>query len=434
MLNVNNKMYLNKRFAVIDVEFNTMFEIALAHILAHTYSIADTHIEDIEFDDVLFISDRPTEKYLLLESNDFKEAGVTMQRSNFPKRVRAVSAYEFNEVNDDLEKYRDGNNLIIIGFVNTIPEHIFNNIVNFFGRMVNFAVFGDPIIDAPEHNSYFTRYLTNASISVKLEYDDYRISDIKKINNTLFKLRKDVTSVSDITASNHVHFSSCTDICVTDINEFLEKDPKNVVVVPKRWYSLVNSFLFEFATSRSSLDFQMGDIYYTKYPWIFEEKDEKFAIPPLTKITILNIYNQLFVQKHRCFICDILLEYNGDKKIVQNTVIDFTDYMFNFDASRHPENMEDFDDMVQNINVFNQHIYDSSVLKILFKPVLTSDMSKYAFNVDSITAYIETIERDSYYNNDFNWYKIFCNTLKDINVVTSDEFVDVTSYRPLDKI
>ena len=429
MLNVNNKMYLNKRFVVADVEFNTMFEIALAHILAHAYAIADTHIEDIEFDDVLFISDRSLDRCTLLESNDFKEAGVTMQRSNFPKRVKTVSAYEFNELTDDLAGYKEGVNLVIIGFINTIPEHIFNNIIQFFGRGVNFVIFGDPIIDAPEHNSYFTRYLTNASVSVRLEYDDYRISGVKKINNTLFKLRRDVTSLTEITASNHVSMNSRTTFSLENMRHYMfdhEDGELNTIVVPKRWYSIVSSSLYEYVRSRSSLDFQVGDEFYVKYTWIFEQDDHKYIIPPMTKITILQIFNQLFVQKHRCFVCDILVKTEDQDVIVRNAVIDFTDYMFNFDSSKHPENIEDFEDILNNINVFNQHIYDATVLKVVFAPVLTSDMCKYCYPTTATFAWIETIERDAYYSSDFNWYKIFCNTTRNIDIVVSDEFTDIS--------
>lgn len=427
MLNINNKMYLNKRFAVVDVEFNTMFEIVLAHILAHSYAIADTHIEDIEFDDVLFISDRPVPQHLLLESNDFKEAGVTMQRSNFPKRVKTCSAYEFNEITDRLYNYREGNHLIVIGYVNTIPEHIFTNIITFFGRGVNFAVFGDPIIDAPEHNSYFMRYLTNASIGIRLEYDDYRISDKKKINNTLFKLRKDVSSLTEITASNHVNISGTDVIDIGLISEYLNTDDDTIngVIVPKRLYSKVSSALYQYKNSKSSLDFNIGDIYYTKFNWVFEQDGNTYVIPPMSKILIMQIYNQLFVQKHRCYICDISIQVNGEPFTVRNAVIDFTDYLFNFDQEQHPENMEDYDDMIRDINVFNQHIYDSSVLKVVFAPLMTSETSKYYYPMNKTMSFIETIERDSYYSTDFNWYKHFCNTIEQIDVVISDEFTDI---------
>lgn len=428
MLNINNKMYLNKRFVVIDAEFNIMVEIILAHILAHTYAIADTHIEDIEFDDVLFISNNSTSNTTYLESQDFKEAGVTMQRNNFPKRVRTCSAYEFNDVTESLNKYKEGTNLVILGFVNTIPEHIFRNIMEFFGRDVNFALFGDPIIDAPEHNSYFMRYLTNASIGVKLEYDTYRRSDKKKINNTLSKLRKDVSNLTDITHSNNVSLVGTDTIKIGSIAEYISEvseDGPSVTIVPKRLFSRVSSMLFQYMFYRSSLDFQVGDQYYTKYHWTFLKDDKQYVVPPLTKVTIMRIANQMFVQKHRCFVCDISIDYPDNPMIVMNVVVDFTDYLFNFDNSQHPENLEDFEDIVQNINVFNQHIYDAAVLKIMFAPILTSDMPKYYQPIGRTMSFIETLERDTYYSTDFNWYKHFCTTLNQIDVVFNDTFEDI---------
>lgn len=428
MLNVNNKMYLNKRFVVVDVEFNTMFEIALAHILSHAYSITDTHIDDIEFDDVLFISDRTLPDYLLLESNDFKEAGVTMQRSNFPKRVRTLNAYNFNELGDHLEPFSEGINLIVLGFINTIPEHIFDNIMSFFGRGVNYAIFGDPLIDAPEYNSYFMRYLTNASVSVRLDYDSYRASDKKKINNTLSKLRKDVSSLSEITASNYVSISCIDDVSINRIEEYLEQDnKKNTVIIPKRLYGTVSSKLYERKFGRSSLDFRPGDIYLTKFHWTFKQDGNMYVVPPLTRIEIAQIYNQLFVMEHRCFVCDLSVLYDDREPVyVKQAVLDFTDFLFNFDSGQHPENIEDFEEIMNNINVFgNNTIQDSSVLKIMFTPVIISDMAKYYSNTENTMSYIETIERDSYYTSDFSWYKHFCNTINQIDIVTSDEFIDV---------
>lgn len=425
MLNINNKMYLNKRFTAVDVDFNTMPEIVLAHILAHAYCIADTHIEDIEFDDVLFISDTYiSNNTLLLESNDFKEAGVTIQRSNFPKRVKCCHAHEFNELNDDLMTYKDGFNLIVIGYINTIPEHIFTNIQNFFGSHINYVVFGDPIIDAPEHNSYFMRYLTNSSVSIRLDYDLYRKSDKKKINNTLFKLRRDVTDTTDITTSNNVSVTSTSTINISDIVDFLNSK-YNLVVVPKRLHPKINSLVYQFITSRSSLDLQPGDKYILKTTWTCVQDGKRYVIPPLTTVRILKIYNQLFIQNHRCFICDVSVEDdNNNFMIINNAVIDFTDYLFEFDASQHPENLEDYDDIVRNINQFNSSIHDSSIMKIMFTGCVTSDMMKY-YPSRATRAYIETIGRDAYYTTDFNWYKIFCNTTEFMDIVFTQEFIEI---------
>lgn len=425
MLNINNKMYLNKRFTAVDVEFNTMPEIVLAHILAHAYSIADTHIEDIEFDDVLYIADTHIQNgTLLLESNDFREAGVTIQRSNFPKRVRCCHAFEFNELNEDILPYREGVNLVVIGYINTIPEHIFTNIQNFFGSSVNYVVFGDPIIDAPEHNSYFMRYLTNSSVSIRLDYDSYRKSDKKKINNTLFKLRRDVTDTSDITASNHVSITSSSSISIPDIANFLNSR-ENLVVVPKRLYPKIQSMLYQYITSRSLLDLQPGDVYLLKNTWTCKQGNIRYVVPPLTTVRIMKIYNQVFIQNHRCFVCDVSLEDpNGQFVLMNNVVIDFTDYLFDFDARQHPENLEDYDDIVRNINQFNTTIHDSSVMKIMFSGCITSDMIKY-YPSKATRAYIETIGRDAYYTTDFNWYKIFCNTTELMDIVFTQEFIEI---------
>lgn len=428
MLNVNNKMYLNKRFTAVDVEFNTMREIVLAHILAHSYQIADTHIEDIEFDDVLYISDKHIEnRTLLLESNDFREAGVTMARQNFPKRVRTCHAYEFNELSEDLLPYREGINLIVIGYINTIPEHIFENIKNFFGSTMNIVIFGDPLVDAPENNSYFMPYLSNASVTIKLEYDSYRKSDKKKINNTLIKLRKDVTSLVDITNSNHVNVKTTSVIDVDSIIDYINNF-NNLVVLPKRFYAIVNSRIFQSATQRSNLNFEVGDQFILKHTWTFKQDGKNYVVPPLVLIRLMNIKGELNISGHRCIVCDVSVkDPNTDNPpmLVMDAVIDYTDYLFSFDQSQHPDNMEDYNDIVANINRFNSIIHDSSVAKVMFCNCVTSDMAKY-YDSKYTLAYIETIERDGYYSSDFNWYKIFCNTLDGIDIVVTDEFTDVT--------
>ena len=432
MLNINNKIYLNKRFSVYQVELNSMNEIALAHILAHAYSIVDTHIDDIEFDDVLFITDTtPTD--LLLESSDFKEAGVTMQRSNFPKRIRTTSAYNFNNITDEHQAYKAGVNLVVVGFINTIPEHIFSNIMELFGRGVNYAVFGDSIVDAPESNSYFMRYLTNSSVSVRLDYDNCRISDKKKINNTLSKLRKDLNNLSEITSSNYVSLTSLNTIDIPTIANYLEDKTLeheylvNTVVVPKRFYGKVNSLYYRFMTSKSSLDLTIGDSFYVKHHWTVEQNKNKYVIPPLTKITILQIGRQAFIQGHRCYLCDLAIEDpsgEGKPLIVNSAAIDFTDYISNFSRDDHPENWDDFEDLLKNVDYY-QRIHDSDILKIIFAPILNSDMTKYYRPVGKTLAYIEMIER-SYYSSDTNWYKLFAHTIDKIDIIFSDEFTDIT--------
>lgn len=421
MLNINNKIYLNSRFTAADVDLNVMLETVVTHILTHSYSIADTHIEDIEFDDVLFISDRHIDgRTLLLESSDFKETGVTMQRSNFPKRIRCCNAVEFNEITEDLDIYKDGVNLVIVGFLNVIPEHIVDNILDFYGSFSNIVVFGDPIVDAPEHNNYFMKYLTNASISVKLDYDNFRLSDKKKINNTLFKLRKDVSDVSEITNSNYVSVNHRSEVDLSECcNSLLNGE---TVVVPKRHYAHVNSLILQHLTSNVKLDFQPGDILLSKYIWLVSQDGNKYVIPPLTNIRIVNIHNQVFIQDHRCFICDVSIEKEGSVPLIINkAVIDFTDYLLNFEPTYFPDNLEDFEDIMK-YNQFDTNIHDATVLKVIFCKCFTTDMTKY-YNSSVTNAFVELIERDILYSTDFNYYKLFARTTDRINLVISDELI-----------
>lgn len=424
MININNKIFLNRRRAAMEVDFNMIPEAIVSHILSHSYGIGDTHIDDIEFDDVLFISDRHINgNNLLLESNDFREAGVTMQRSNFPKRVRTCHATIFDEITDETADMFQDVNLVIIGFVNIIPEHICNNILNFIGNKISVVLFGDSLIDSPEHNNYFMKHLTNASLSIKIDYDNYRLSDKKKINNTLFKLRKDVQNLSDITNSNHVSVTSSNVINIADVtNQLLSNNA--TVILPKRHYAHVNGLVYQNITSRTKLDFQPGDVFLTKFPWLVEEDGKKYIIPPLVTVRIMLVKNQLFINNHRCFVCDVVVEKDSAAVLIaHNVVIDFTDYILNFDSELFPDNLEDYEDIMK-FNQFESHLHDSKILKVMFSKCVSSDMPKY-FDSDNTVSYIETIERDSFYHTDFNWYKMFARTKENINIIVTDEFIDV---------
>lgn len=423
MLNINNKMYLNRRFTAVDADFNIMLETIVTHILTQQYELNTTHVKDIEFDDVLFISDRYVNgRCLLLESNDFKESGVTIERNNFPKRVNSCHAYEFNTIDEELRELSSNINLVIIGFVNTIPEHIMTNIFEIFANS-NIVVFGDPLVDAPEHNNYFMKYLTNASVAVKLEYDSYRISDKKKINNTLFKLKKDNNDINDITISNNVSVNTNSYVDTSLIEEYLFQ-PSSSVVLPKRLYATVNSIVYQNLTSNVKLDFQAGDVFLSKLPWCFTQNNMKYVIPPLTKIRIMCIYNQVFIDNHRCFVCDVSVEKdNMNALLVNKAIIDFTDYLLNFDPKYFPDNNEDYEEIIK-FDQFNSKIHDGTILKVLFSRCFTTDMVKY-YDTERTLAFIETIERNPTFSSDFNWYKIFARTTESIDIIASDEFIDI---------
>lgn len=423
MITINNKLYINKKFTAMDADLNMMREIVVTHALSHAYAICDSHIDNIEFDDVLYISDvHIPNNTLLLESTDFRETGVTMSRSNFPKRVSTMHYAIFNDITDNpaLEGLRENVNLLIVGFVNTIPEHIFNNIMEVFGSQPSVIIFGDPLVDSPENNNYFMKYMTNTSIGVSLDYDNYRLSDKKKINNTLLKLRKDISNLGDITNSNYVSLRMANDIVVNDVvDELLQKGAS--VVLPKVHYAKVNSLVYSYITSRNRLDFEPGDTFLVRYPWLAMANDTVYIIPPMTVVKIMMIHNQIFINSHRCFVCDIVIENdNGNPLLIKSAIIDFTDYIMNYDPTMFPENMEDFEDILK-YNLFDTQIHDAHVLKVLFCKTLTPDMAKY-YDSDVTTAYIETIDRDVMYPSDFNWYKIFARTKENINIIVADEF------------
>lgn len=430
MLIENNKIHLNKRFSCVEVDFNTIPEVILAHILNHIYNFEITSCEDMNFDNVLFITDKALPKnthHITLESTDFKECGNTnINRMYFPKRITTANAYEFIEDFTDID-YSD-KTLIVIGFINNINEEVFETIKRKFTG-IQIVAFGDPIVDNPENANYHMRYLTNASSLIKTEYDTSKLSTKKKLNNTLMRFRKDNMTLSDISNSNVVTIEHTSRVDINKIDDFLETDPLNTVVVPKRMYTELNSMLYEKRYYETNLDLQEGRYYYTKYHTaLYDKEGVPFILPPMSKVQIGFIHRSIInTDGNKIVLCDLFLD-NGkgegpdSYEIIEDVQIDFLDYVMNFSPEMHTSNMEDYE--LINELYFNDRpmfIRSPRVMKLLPFRIVVSEQCKY-FVSNCTLSFIESIERHSAYKTDTSWYKHFATTLNELYIITSDEF------------
>lgn len=421
MLIINNKMFLNRQLIAAEVDANTKHRVALAHILTYTHSNV-LNMKDSDFDNVLLITDRyvSDDGYIRLDYADFQDTGFNASKMQFPKTVKTVHMGEFNTKIDAHQVYKDQYDVIVIGFVNTIPESVFDNIYDTFRSKV-LVLFGDPILDSSENGHWFMRYLTNKSLSIKSEYDSNRISDKKKINNFLFKIRKDTENLFENSTSLNVGISRKDDI---DIYSMVQKidEGDTVIVVPKRISGIVKSRIYEYRNETDDLTLDFDTILYLRRPWTFEVNNQRMIAPPLTKIKIANVKGVWQADDGTQLLGVDILIYSDDKDflIVKDVLIDYTDFILQFSYTEHPNNQELFQIALDAVRMSDIKD-DMDIMKVTPDLVFTCEDCKY-FEIGRTIAYIESVEKEVYFETDSHYYNYFCNTLDNIEIIWSEEF------------
>ena len=421
MLIINNKMFLNRQLIAAEVDANTKHRVALAHILTYTHSNV-LNMKDSDFDNVLLITDRyiSDDGYVRLDYADFQDTGFNISKMQFPKTVKTVHMGEFNTKIDAHQAYKDQYDVIVIGFVNTIPESVFDNIYDTFRSKV-LVLFGDPILDSSENGHWFMRYLTNKSLSIKSEYDSNRISDKKKINNFLFKIRKDTENLFENSTSLNVGINRKDDI---DIYSMVQKidEGDTVIVVPKRISGIVKSRIYEYRNETDDLTLDFDTILYLRRPWTFEVNNQRMIAPPLTKIKIANVKGVWQADDGTQLLGVDILIYSDDKdfSMVKDVLIDYTDFILQFSYTEHPNNQELFHIAIHVVRV-SDIMDDMDIMKVTPDLVFTCEDCKY-FEIGRTIAYIESVEKEVYFETDSHYYNYFCNTLDNIEIIWSEEF------------
>jgi len=429
MIEISEKISINKTVNVVLCEMNTKVEKIVADILVTLHHI-DPNVFLNGVSNILFITS---------ESHDAKETTIDLKYfdekifTTAPK-IPTVSAYKIDIEGGISSRFFQSYEIIIMGFFNCMSENIYSTVRNKnTGKKI--FLFLDNLIDAPEYNNDFTRYSVNANMLMSHVSDEFRLSEKKRLNVFLGRLRKQNVDFSQMNQiPSMVSLSYGKSISTKLIDSFLSDHPTGLVVVPRRFLSYVNSYFKE----DNSLDFNPGDLLYNKYPYVFESKNkgQVITIPAMSKIEIIkpgpDIVLELDGYETIGRKCDIKITYETEEYekhiLVYDAVIDFLSYLLNFDPESHPDSMEYFEKITSIIPQMNfrEHNKDSTILTLVPYRIVSSDIPKYV-TVDSILSFIETMERDIMYVTDSSYYKHFCKVKNYVEVVYSEEFTDFVS-------
>lgn len=423
MIQYNQKIFLTNKVSAVEVDYNVKKEVVLSHIISYLFNENIETNQPIDTSNILFVTDDTSHTILDVFSTALDEEFCpSVNKLN----VKTVNVNKFKELTEKFPEEFTNINTVILGFVNVIPPILFHNVLKLF-ESCNIIIFGDPNIENQEYGNYFARYLTNKSLSIKLIYDVGRFSPSKKINNLVHRLRKDCDNLFENTLNNAVDISQHEVIRSDYIAECLNND--RVVVVPKRIYGLVMSKFYESEFVKSDLDLTEGMIYHTKRPYLY--RDKNVVIPAYTKIKLINIdrrYTTDIKDGDDILIMEATLKIVDDTSpeeikgmILENVLINMTDYFKQFAPNQHPEQFDIIMNEVNKLNISVSIDSEPEIMKITPFKILNTVDTKY-INVDKMTAFIETVERDIHFSTDSFYYNHFARVKDDLVIFYSDEF------------
>lgn len=434
MIVVNDKMYMYRKLIAVDAELNIKPETVIAHILAHSYQTALNMNVPVDFKCLYINCD--SESYIngMLEiSGDQLQAALNGASVNLEPsyKIETVNAWTLLDEKHLTEWYNHNQYLqVIVGPINLIPESVLQNILVCFHNS-EIYLYGDPLIDSPEYYNHHMNYLTNTTLSLRVDYGVNRISDKKKLNNVLTKMRKDNMQLGDISINTSVSVNNDNNINYIFIKQYLEESPGSTVVVPRRLYPEMNSALYYDLYGTDNLDIDIMNEYLFRLPYLFSgrvsfingESSPYFVLPiaPMTKFRVLNKYGTVInnYNNKEYLRVDIQLM---DGTILHDLMIDLDDFMLQFHPELHPANIETFKTIQHMYETTPTYFeFDPSSVKICISRLTTSDYTKY-FTSTKTLAYIELIERESSFGTDANWFKHFCKTLDEIDIIYCEEF------------
>lgn len=429
MIQKVDKIFYQKRTICLSVPWNVLPSKVIADIITYWCNNMSFDINDsnkLGTIRLCCITDRVAEYIVYtLNPEDFDDFNI-----NKSVEVSVFPIWEFTATTIDQELHKkliDNFDLYAIGYINTMNDDVMIALRRMFPWQ-NFILFGDPTVDAPEYDNRFARYLSNSSIEIKDTFDLGKISKLKKINDTLRKLRQndDESAFKKITSSGPVKINSVSNYNIDDIMNYI-KEPNTYVCVPRRIYSQVINEIWYDSGRSSDLNQQVGDVFYVKYPYIgTDEKGVLRIVMPMQKVKFSWIDNNaLSVDGHQCFLAHGYIMDNEDNELfyLENIVYDHSDYLLGFDNSNYQyDNTEDFEICNSLVRSGRYRNLGNEVMCILPFKIVFPELTKY-FTCDKMVAYIEYIERELGFRSDINWYKYICNATKEVEINYTDEFI-----------
>lgn len=432
MIHEYTKIFLHRNIVTVTTDINMKPSVILAETLEWLFSNRFGKNKDI-LDSTLFITDS-------LSNN----TNVTLSRKDFPYIVDGEPhlidyfPYDDNEHTIlgisighflNLEKMGDMFNLlspqkykvIILGFINNIPDTILNNIFKLYSNSL-IVVFGDEVLGSINNDPMHLRFLTNCNLKLTSDRSDDRVSPNKKISAAIAQMRKPTSKFGDIQSASIVvdvkhtlDETNFKDIMDTESTLKVEGE-KYQIIVPHRLYNDIMSDVHNSIYGVEEIAIRMFRDYYNKLPLIHTNPDgSTHFIPPLTKMNVLNIKMAGFKDGDSMLICDIICDYVDGVKDIKliDVAINYSAYARSFNPEKHVFTHEVPNTLLEK--------WSPDILYLIPFPIITYEFAKLTC-VDRTYGFIETINTFNNYKPATDVYPYFCRTTKGINIVQSDLF------------
>ena len=427
MINKIDKVFYHKRTECLSVPWNITAKKIISDVIVLVSKNMRFNINEINDFGTIRICGLLTgitkQEKIVIKSDEFEDfsPGKDIEVSVFPIWEFAIFDIE-SKYADKMVKNFD---FYVIGSINCIDSSIIDNLRNVFPWQ-SFMLYGDTFLDNPEYDNSTAKFLTNVSYELRDNFDFNKVSQIKKINIALARLRSDDVSVfNKISVSNIVDISKCSSIDLNDIMYYLE-DKDRFICVPRRIYSSIINELWYNKGKPTDLTPQIGDTFYVKYPYVCEVGHDIVTIEPMNTIKIMEIGAEpLMVDNHECYECNIkVFDRDGSELYyLGKVIIDFSDYLLNFSNDNYEyDNTEEFEYVSNLLNDGKFINLGNEVMCIQPFRVIIPELTKY-FTCKKIAAYIEFVERHYGVRSDSNWYKYVCNATEEIVIKYTDEFI-----------
>ncbi|MGL5714901.1 MAG: hypothetical protein ACRCX2_17930 [Paraclostridium sp.] len=429
MLVKNKKIFIDEQHVSVSVPHNTDTKKIVADLIElNFFKYFVKNKMKIVMEDMLYISDKLDSSFLEIPKEYFEEFDkLTKGVSNVDNTLNIPMKNCLEFINEkDIKKYiselKRKPSLIIIGCINNIPESVLRNITYYFDRS-KVIFYGDELLSSPETKNCNSHILSNAVYSLVYPYSDFKQSTHKKINSLLFKLRDKKTQCISSIPNNSTNISKLQSSEI-DLDYIMEKLELGYnVVVPRRLFNIINSKLFNLFGSSSSLSCKLGDIFYTRFPFItYDENNNAIIIPALSKMSI-SFSDELVSYKDGKIIYLRNVTFtkpNGVKIDVKNVPIDYSGYLTNFEANEHIDNYEEFEEL----DLENPYSYDPQTLSILPFRLFTYIEQKYISSAD-LLLFLETYELDIFVKNKNVWFESISNVLDSLEIIYDTEFDEI---------
>ena len=252
----------------------------------------------------------------------------------------------------------------------------------------------------------------------------------RQIDSTLNKLRKDATDLTQLTNSSSIHVDYTDVVDISEIEEFLATNEESLVIVPKRFFSGINSRLWT-STKESTINIVAGDVFYNRYPFTLIHGKTVDVIPAMSEVRIIMDNNRkTFISGRECKLYDVVFTFKREFEDIKvsisasDVLIDFSSFLLSFSPDYHPGNIDEYDEIFANMEEYDFNIVlDPTILTVVPYRIVFSEDAKYSKSLNTLS-YIERNERSLGYRSDTSWYKHFCKTLENIYIRYADDFND----------